>query len=112
MGRSSWQQVMVKAPPCTPDRLAVFTAGERPDLWSVASGERPFTELWPEYNHRGNSAGLYSGALYPGLAHIQALSVDRRSSQLAGRAPDGPPDAGGPLRRLSWRRRAPVRPVA
>ena len=34
---------MVQAPPGAPDRLEVFTAAERPDLWDLAGAGQAFT---------------------------------------------------------------------
>ncbi len=53
----------------------VFTAAERPDLW-LANPESRFRSLWPEYNHHGNHAGSYFGALFPQHADLQVLIVD------------------------------------
>jgi len=76
----------MQAPPGAPDWLEIFTADERPDLWDLARTEQAFADLWPEYNHHGNNAARYFGVLYPRLAQFQALFVDRRSGDLAGRA--------------------------
>lgn len=35
--------------------------------------------MWPEYNHHGNHAPIYFGALVPRFGAFQALFVDRRS---------------------------------
>jgi hypothetical protein len=45
-----------------------------------------FEALWPEYNQHGSHAALYFGSLIPRFAHLQALFVDRRTSDLIARA--------------------------
>jgi hypothetical protein len=76
----------VEAPDGAPPWLAVLTAEERPDLWERARNERLFEALWPEYNQHGAHAALYFGSLIPRFAHLQALFVDLRTSDLIARA--------------------------
>jgi GNAT superfamily N-acetyltransferase len=76
----------VQAPDGVPPWLQVFTAEERPDLWERARTERLFEALWPEYNLHGTHSALYFGDLIPRFAHLQALFVDRRTSDLIARA--------------------------
>jgi hypothetical protein len=75
----------VQAPSGAPDWLAVFTAEERPDLWTTALEQGLFYDVWPEYNMHGNHTGRYFGALFPRFAHLQVLLTDRRSGQIIGR---------------------------
>ncbi|HMK98119.1 MAG TPA: hypothetical protein VK425_11275 [Acidimicrobiales bacterium] len=76
----------MEPPAGAPDWLQVVTAKERPDLWERAGQEHVFDQVWPEYNHHGNHAPRYFGALCPRYAHLQALLVDRRRGELAARA--------------------------
>jgi len=76
----------VEAPDGAPPWLQVVTAEERPDLWERARAERLFDALWPEYNLHGTHAARYFGELVPRFAHLQALFVDRRTSDLIARA--------------------------
>jgi hypothetical protein len=76
----------VETPDGAPPWLEVVTAEERPDLWERARTERLFEALWPEYNLHGTRAALYFGDLVPRFAHLQALFVDRRTSELIARA--------------------------
>ena len=76
----------MQPPAGAPDWLEVVTAEERPGLWERARHEHAFDELWPEYNNHGNNAPRYFGAIFPRFAHLQALLVDRRTGELAGRA--------------------------
>jgi hypothetical protein len=76
----------MKTPPGAPEWLKAYTAAERPDLWRRAHAERTFDGVWPEYNHHGNHAHRYFGALFPAYSRFQVLFVDRRSDQLAARA--------------------------
>lgn len=76
----------MKPPPGAPDWLGVFTAAERPDLWEHVRAERSFDGVWPEYNLHGNHAGRYFGAIFPKYADLQALVVDERTGEVAGRA--------------------------
>jgi len=75
----------MRAPSDSPEWLQVWTAEERPDLWSQARGSSLFADLWPEYNCNGNHSGVYFGSLIPRFAHLQVLFVDVRSDQLIGR---------------------------
>ena len=76
----------MQPPPGAPDWLEIVTAEERPELWERARDEHVFATLWPEYNHHGNNTPRYFGAIYPRYAHLQALLVDSRTGELAGRA--------------------------
>ena len=76
----------MQPPVGAPDWLAVITAAESAALWERAREEHIFDELWPEYNRHGNHAPHYFSAIYPRHAHLQALLVDRRTGELAGRA--------------------------
>jgi GNAT superfamily N-acetyltransferase len=68
-----------------PDGIEVVTAAERPDLWTAAESDDRFAALWPEYNHHGNDAGLYFGALFPDHADLQVLVVERASGEAVAR---------------------------
>jgi hypothetical protein len=76
----------VEAPDGAPPWLEIVTAEDRPDLWERARTERLFDALWPEYNLHGTHAALYFGDLVPRFAHLQALFIDRRTSELIARA--------------------------
>ena len=76
----------VEAPDGAPPWLEVVTAEERPNLWERARAERLFDALWPEYNQHGTHAARYFRDLVPQFAHLQALFVDRRTSDLIARA--------------------------
>jgi GNAT superfamily N-acetyltransferase len=69
-----------------PAWVRVVTAEERPDLWQAVETSKQFARLWPEYNHHGNHAARYFGALVPAFAHLQLLAVDRRSDRVVARA--------------------------
>ena len=75
----------MKRPTGSPEWLEVFTAEERPDIWELARDTDLFHGLWPEYNHHGNHTGTYFGSLYPELAHLQLVFVDRRTDELVAR---------------------------
>jgi len=77
--QSSGMEVLAGAP----DWAKVFTAAERPDLWSSSQGR--FHHLWPEYNHHGNHSGRYFGALFPKHAERQILIVDDRVDEVVAR---------------------------
>ncbi len=68
------------------ERLAIFTAAERPELWEQA--EKAFPVVWPEYNLHGDVADAYFAALYPRHAHVQVLvhDVERERVVARGRA--------------------------
>ncbi len=76
----------MQPPPGAPGWLRVVTAAERPDLWERARTEHAFDAVWPEYNLHGNHTARYFGAIHPRHAHLQALLVDERTGDLAGRA--------------------------
>lgn len=76
----------MQPPPGAPGWLRVVTAAERPDHWERARTEHAFNAVWPEYNLHGNHTARYFGAIYPRHAHLQALLVDDRTGDLAGRA--------------------------
>jgi hypothetical protein len=68
-------------PPSSP--MQVFTAEERPDLWTQANNG--FAASWPEYNMHGNHTALYFGELVPRFAQFQVLVYDRSSDRVVGR---------------------------
>ena len=72
-------------PAPAPTWAGVFTADERPDLWATTESDPRFRSLWPEYNHHGNLAGSYFGALFPEHAGLQVLVVDERSGAVVAR---------------------------
>lgn len=76
----------MEAPDGAPSWLQVVTAEERPDLFERARIEGLFEVLWPEYNLHGAHAALYFGALVTRFAHLQALFIDRRTSEAVARA--------------------------
>jgi hypothetical protein len=76
----------MEAPDGAPSWLEVVTAEERPNLWERVRVGRVFDELWPEYNLHGANAELYFGNLVPRFARLQALFVDRRTSDVLARA--------------------------
>lgn len=63
--------------------LAVYTAGERPDLWQEVSGS--FLGVWPEYNLHANHSGSYFGKLLPRFARFQVLVYDAAIERVVGR---------------------------
>lgn len=63
--------------------IAVFTAAERPDLWSDARDL--FRDVWPEYNQHGTHAAAILGALVPEFAHLQVLLYDRDLGRIVAR---------------------------
>jgi hypothetical protein len=63
--------------------MQVFTAEERPDLWTQANSG--FAASWPEYNMHGNHTALYFGELVPRFARFQVLVYDRSSDRVVGR---------------------------
>jgi hypothetical protein len=63
--------------------IEVCTAQERPDLWERARSR--FDDVWPEYNHHGNDAGAYFGALIPRYAHLQVLLYDGDTEDILAR---------------------------
>jgi hypothetical protein len=69
----------------TSDGVEVVTAAERPELWTAVESDDRFAALWPEYNHHGNDAGLYFGALFPEHADLQVLVVERASGEVIAR---------------------------
>jgi GNAT superfamily N-acetyltransferase len=79
------QNHWVEAPPSAPRWAKVFTAAERPDLWSAVQSENRFGSLWPEYNNHGNYSGGYFGALFPRHADVQVLVVDDRKDAVVAR---------------------------
>jgi GNAT superfamily N-acetyltransferase len=68
-----------------PDGVEVVTAAERPDLWVAAESDGRFAAVWPDYNHHGNDAGRYFGALFPEYADLQVLIVDRSVGEVIAR---------------------------
>jgi GNAT superfamily N-acetyltransferase len=68
-----------------PSWAKVVTAADRPDLWSAAAADPRFAALWPEYNHHGNHAGSYFGALFPEDADVQLLVVDADRDEVVAR---------------------------
>lgn len=68
-------------PPGSP--LQIFTAEERPDLWTRANNG--FRDNWPEYNMHGNQSGEYFGELVPRFARFQILAYDRAANLVVGR---------------------------
>jgi GNAT superfamily N-acetyltransferase len=62
----------------------VFTAEERPELWGQSHSV--FRSVWPEYNHHGDFAGQYFGALIPRFAPLQILVYDVERDCLLARA--------------------------
>ncbi len=76
----------MEAPDGAPSWLEVVTAQERPDLWERVRAGRLFDSVWPEYNLHGTHAARYFGDLVPRFAHLQALFVDRRTSDVMARA--------------------------
>jgi len=68
-------------PPGSP--LQVFTAEERPDLWTRA--RTGFAANWPEYNMHGNHTHIYFGELIPRCARFQVLLHDPATDQIVGR---------------------------
>jgi GNAT superfamily N-acetyltransferase len=75
----------VEVPAGAPRWAKVFTAGERPDLWSASQSEDRFRSLWPEYNHHGNHSGSYFGALFPRHAEVQVLLIDDQVGEVVAR---------------------------
>lgn len=75
----------MEAPASAPPWAEVFTAAERPDLWSAVEAEDRFSSVWPEYNHHGNNAARYFGALFPEHADLQLLVVDARAGEVVAR---------------------------
>jgi GNAT superfamily N-acetyltransferase len=75
----------MKPPPNAPAWLKVVTAEELPDLWESVKSQHLFDAVWPEYNHHGNHAGTYFGALVPAYAHLQLLFIDERTDQVVAR---------------------------
>ncbi|HEY6792681.1 MAG TPA: hypothetical protein VI365_35755 [Trebonia sp.] len=75
----------MESPASSPDWLEVCTAAERPDLWERARQDGLFDDLWPEYNHHGNQAPLYFGALIPRYAEFQTMFLDRRADRIVAR---------------------------
>ncbi len=73
------------APEGAPDWAALFTAGERPELWAQVRTEGRFRSVWPEYNNHGNHSGEYFDALIPTHADLQVLVVDRRDDEVVAR---------------------------
>jgi hypothetical protein len=63
--------------------MQVFTAEERPDLWTQAKDG--FAGNWPEYNMHGNHTPVYFGELVPRFARFQVLVYDRSSDRVVGR---------------------------
>ena len=80
-----WEHDHMQPPPDAADWLQVVTAEDRPDLWELVLTQHLFDGVWPEYNHHGNHAGSYFGALVPTHAHLQVLFVDERSGQVVAR---------------------------
>ena len=75
----------VEQPPNAPPWLAAVTAEDRPDLWELVNTQHLFDGVWPEYNHHGNHAGRYFGALVPTHANLQVLFIDERSGRVVAR---------------------------
>ena len=71
--------------PNAPPWLSAVTAEDRPDLWELVNTQHLFDGVWPEYNHHGNHAGRYFGALVPSHANLQVLFVDERSGRVVAR---------------------------
>jgi GNAT superfamily N-acetyltransferase len=68
-----------------PDGVEVVTAAERPELWTAVEDEDRFVGVWPEYNHHGNHAGRYFGALFPEHADLQLLVVEQATNEVIAR---------------------------
>lgn len=68
-----------------PDGIEVVTAAECPDIWAAVESDDRFAVVWPEYNHHGNDAGRYFGALVPKHADVQILVVERLSRTVIAR---------------------------
>jgi hypothetical protein len=75
----------VDVPSGAPEWLEVFTAAERPDLWSLVREQGLFGGVWPEYNHHGNHSGQYFGSLFSRYAGQQILFVDGRCDRIIAR---------------------------
>jgi GNAT superfamily N-acetyltransferase len=75
----------VDPPSDAPEWIRAVTADERPDLWEFADAQHHFHQVWPEYNHHGNHAPRYFGALVPAHAHLQVLFLDGRNGRLVAR---------------------------
>src|SRR5271155_134268 len=75
----------MEPPPTSPAWLKVVTAEDRPDLWELVNNQHLFDGLWPEYNHHGNHARRYFGALVPAYANLQVLFIDERKDRVIAR---------------------------
>jgi GNAT superfamily N-acetyltransferase len=75
----------VEAPASAPKWAKVFTAAERPDLWSAVRSEDRFRSVWPEYNNHGNHTASYFAALFPQHADVQVLVVDDQVDEVVAR---------------------------
>src|ERR1700733_9006959 len=71
--------------PNAPPWLSAGTAEDRPDLWELVNTQHLFDGVWPEYNHHGNHAGRYFGALVPTHATLQVLFIDERRGRVVAR---------------------------
>lgn len=75
----------VELPSSAPTWVEVFTAAERPDLWTAVESENRFASAWPEYNGHGNHIANCFGDLYPTHADLQVLIVDIRVGEVVAR---------------------------
>ena len=75
----------MEVPESAPTWVDVFTAAERPDLWTAVESEDQFGSVWPAYNGHGNHIGDCFAALYPVHADLQVLIVDVRTGAVVAR---------------------------